>query len=369
MKFKAAHADLAACIQMVHRAVASRSTLPVLSGILITAHEDHLEMVATDHEISIRCTAPAQVEATGSLVLPARYLGDIVRKIPYGDVVLEADDQAARAMITWQRSQFVIHGYAAREYPQLPAVDDAKSLTTTQQVLRDLIRRTNFAVSREDIRPVLTGALLEIDKGDRAGVFATDGYRIAYAQQQGDFAGAAGVAVILPGRALAELARLLEQTEDAVEVSIGSNQVQLTFAGVEFCTRVIDGSFPNCRAVVPKDYRATVTAATEEFLDACERASLVVRDGPQMLMLRLEQDRLRISAQAPEVGSVQEEVAAETSGEALEIAFSGRYLIDALRSIDRERFLLEISGPASPARMRPVGEDDAYHIILPIRLD
>ena len=368
MKFIAAHADLSQAIQIVQRAVATRTTLPVLSGILTSAGTDSVTMVATDHEISIRCSAPAQVEDEGSLVLPARYLGDILRKIPYGDIVCSVDEASVRALLTWQRSQFVIHGFAAREFPQLPPVDGAKAFTIKQQSLRDLIRRTNFAVSREDIRPVLTGALLELN-AQRAAIFATDGYRIAYAHVEGDFASAGDLAVILPGRALAELQRLLEESEDPAEVAVGANQVRLAFAGIEFTTRVIDGTFPNCRAVVPREFRASLVTETEEFLNACDRASLIAREGAQMIRLKLEEGKVRITSQTPEVGSVQEEVSAETSGEPIEIAFSARYLIEALRTVDAERFMLEISGPASPARLRPVGKEDAYHIILPIRLD
>lgn len=368
MKFTAAHADLAQAIQTVQRAVATRTTLPVLSGILTSASDNAVTMVATDHEISIRCSAPAQVEAEGALVLPARYLGDILRKIPYGEIACAVDEASVRALLTWQRSQFVIHGFAAREFPQLPSVDGAQSFTISQQMLRELIRRTNFAVSREDIRPVLTGALLELT-ADRAAIFATDGYRIAYAHVEGDFSSAGELAVILPGRALAELQRLLQDSDDAASVAVGANQVRLGFAGIEFTTRVIDGTFPNCRAVVPREFRATLVTETEEFLNACDRASLIAREGAQMIRLKLEDGRVRITSQTPEVGSVQEEVIGETAGEPIEIAFSARYLIDALRTVDAERFTLEISGPASPARLRPVGKEDSYHIILPIRLD
>ena len=368
MKFEAAHADLAQSITTVGRAVAARTTLPVLSGILATAENEQVVLVATDHEISIRCAAPARVETPGSLVLPARYLGDILRKIPFGDVAFEVDESATRAMLSWQRSQFVIHGFAAREFPQLPQIDGAKTLTLSQTALKELVRRTNFSVSREDIRPVLTGALLEIT-AERAAMFSTDGYRIAYAHHAGEFADCGELSVILPGRALAELARLLGDSEDEVSVAIGPNQVGCELGGIQFTTRVIDGTFPNCRAVIPKEFRATLTAGTEDFLNACDRASLIAREGAQMVMLRLEEGKARISSQTPEVGSVQEEVAAETEGEQLDVAFSARYLIEALRTIDTEQFLLEISGPASPARLRPVGKDDAYHIILPIRLD
>jgi DNA polymerase III subunit beta len=368
MKFTAAHADLAACAQTVQRAVASRTTLPVLSGILTTAGDDRVTLVATDHEISIRCSAPATVPVPGSLVFPARYLGDILRKIPYGDVACEVDETSVRAMLTWQRSQFVIHGFAAREFPQLPEIEGARMFTIGQHALRDLIRKTNFAVSREDIRPVLTGAQVEIT-ATSASVFATDGYRIAHASIEGELGGTGDTTVILPGRALSELGRLLNDSEDPVTVAVGANQVRLDFAGIEFTTRVIAGTFPNCRAVVPKEYRATITAETADFLNACDRASLVAREGAQMIMLRLEEGRVRVNSQTPEIGSVQEEVMANTSGEGLEVAFSARYLIEALRTIDTEQFILEVSGPASPARLRPVGRDDAFHIILPIRLD
>ncbi len=367
MKFIAAQIDLAQAVQTVQRAVTTKSTLPVLAGVLFSASDDHINLVATDHEISISCSAPARVEIPGSVVLPARYVADILRKIPSGEVSCEVDEGAVRALLVWQRSQFVIYGFAAREFPQLPALDGAAAVSVSGRTLRDLIRRTNFAVSRDDIRPVLTGALLEISP-QRIAVFATDGYRIAYAHADGEF-GATTMTVILPGRALGEFLRLLPDGDELVEASIGGNQVHFRASGVEFTTRVIDGTYPNCRAVIPREYRATFEAGTEDFLAACDRASQIAREGVQMVMLKLEEGRIRITSEAPEIGSAQEEVLAQTTGERLEVAFSARYLIEALRATDSDQFILDISGPGSPARLRPVGKDDAFHIVLPIRLD
>jgi DNA polymerase-3 subunit beta len=368
MKFKAAQVDLSQAVQTVQHAVPARPPLPALAGILLTAQDNEVVLVATDHEIGIRCSAPAQVDDPGSIVLPARYLGDIVRKVPAGEVACEVDEPNLRALLVWQRSQFVVYGFAAREFPQLPTVENPRLASLPQRALRDLIRKTSFAVAREDIRPVLTGGYLELS-AERAAIFATDGYRIAYAHVAGDFSAAAGLAVIVPGRALGELLRLLQDSEEPVEAAIGGNQLRFSFGGIEFSSRLIDGSYPNCRAVVPREYRASLTASTEEFLNACDRASLVAREGSQMVMLKLDGQSVQLNSQTPEVGSVQEEVAAQVSGDALEIAFSGRYLIEALRTVDTEQFVLELSGPASPARLRPLGTDDAYHIILPIRLD
>jgi len=368
MKFTASHADFSQTTQIVQRAVAQRTTLPVLSGILMEAQQDKVTLVATDHEISIRCTTPAAVDLPGSAVLPARYLGDILRKIPSGDIRCEVEEQNSRALLLWQKSQFVIHGFPAREFPQLPVIEAPKQCQLSQKNLRDLIRKTNFAVARDDIRPVLTGALLEVTP-EKAAVYATDSYRIAYAAVGGEFDAPSGLTIIVPGRALGELQRLMGDSDDLIDLAVGTNQVRVEFGDVVFTTRVIDGTYPNCKAVVPREYRASLEAETVDFLNACDRASLITREGVPMIILQLAQGRVRISAQAPDVGSVQEEVAADVSGEELECAFSARYLIEALRTVDAQRFLLEISGPASPARLRPVGADDAYHIILPIRLD
>lgn len=368
MKFSAAQIDLTQAVQIVQRAVTTKSTLPVLAGILLTAEDDRVSLVGTDHEISIRCAAPAQVEMPGSVVLPARYVADILRKIPSGEVRCEVEEGNARALLVWQRSQFVIYGFSSKEFPQLPAVDGSRKVEMSGRVLKDLIRRTNFAVSRDDIRPVLTGALLEISP-QRVAIFATDGYRIAYTHVDGEFGGNDDVTVILPGRALGELQRLLPDGDEGVEACIGSNQVLFRAAGIEFTSRVIDGTYPNCRAVIPREYRATLEAATDDFLAACDRASQVAREGMQMVMLRIAEGRVRITSDSPEVGTADEEVAAQTAGERLEIAFSARYLMEALRATDSEQFVLEISGPGSPARLRPVGKDDAFHIVLPIRLD
>jgi len=372
MRFKVAQEHLATGLQLVQRAVATRATVPVLSGILVQTTPEGLALTATDQEIGIRVKLPATVGEEGALVLPAR-LGDIVRKIPFGEIAVETDPANNTAIVTWERSRFVIHGFPAEEFPPLPEPAEASGYTLSKAELRRMVRRTSFAVSHDDSRPVFTGILLTVEDG-KIRFVATDGFRLAVAE--GPIVGAEGEPkgeAILPGRALSEVARVLgEEGDGTVKVSLSENRAffEADREGARVVCRLIEGQFPPYKQVVPKQFVTRVTCATQGFLDACERASLIARDIGQAIKVEINGSTMVISASTPDVGNAREEVPIESQGDTLEIAFNPRYLIEGLRTVETEKLSYEFTGPLSPSCLRPVGEqaDSFTYVVLPMRL-
>lgn len=369
MKFKVVQEQLSNGLQLVQRAVSTRAPMPVLTGILVETTPDGLSLTATDQEIGVRVVIPATVAAEGALVLPSR-LGEIVRKIPFGDISVEGDDTNHTATITWERSRFVIHGFPAAEFPPLPEPSDANGYTLPKNELRRLVRQTGFAVSHDDSRPVFTGVLFVLE-GSSIRLVATDGFRLALAE--GEIAGRNGDAdgeVIIPGRALAEVARVLgEEGDGPVRISLADKRIFFETSRERVVCRLIDGQFPPYKQVIPKQFVTKVTCASQALLDACERASLIAREPGQAVRLEINGSGMVVSASAPEVGNVREEIPIESQGDSLEIAFNPRYLIEGLRNIDSDKVNYEFTGPLSPSCMRPVENEQSFTcIVLPMRL-
>lgn len=370
MKFKVAQEELSNGLQLVQKAVATRPTIPVLSGILVETSPEGLTLTATDQEIGVRITLPAMVAGDGAFVFPSR-VGDIVRKIPFGEISFEVEDANNTVSISWERSRFVIHGYPAAEYPPLPEPPSDSSFTVAKAELRRLIRQTQFAVAHDDSRPVFTGVLTSIADGVLKFV-ATDGFRLALAEGPVEAAAPDLKAdCIVPGRALAEVGRILgEEGDGSVRISLSENRAFFETARERVICRLIEGQFPPYKQVIPQQFVTKLTCATQGLLNACERASLIAHEVGQAVKLQLSGTTLVLSASKAELGNVREEVPVESQGDALEIAFNPRYLIDGLRNIAGEKTLYEFTGPLSPSCMHPADEAEGAftYVILPMRL-
>lgn len=368
MKFTASQIDLSFGLQTVAKAVSSKTTLPILSGILLKADGDRLNLTATDLEIGIECDVAAQVETPGAIVLPARYLTEIVRKIPAPIIQVEVDPRNYTATLRWERSQYTIHGFSPEQYPFLPKANRTLGYKLGQNTLRNMIRQTAFAVSHDETRPVLTGAQLSITDG-HCHLIATDGVRIAYRQTQlADWAdGHENATLVLPGRTLNELFRLLGSTDDqVVTLSVTPTQAFFDLGDVRLVSRLLEGQYPDVLRLVPQSYSTGIQLSAQMLHDACERASLIARDGTGAIKVAIDADHLTITSNTPEVGQVYEELAATISGEPLEIGLNPRFVMDGLRALESDDLLFEFSGNRTPSRMKPAGRDDFLYVVLPI---
>jgi len=370
MKFKVAQENLAGNLQLVQRAAAARPTIPILSGVLVETSSDGLTLTATDNEIGIRLTLPAMIAEDGAFVFPGR-LGDIVRKIPFGEIAFEIDRSNNTANISWGRSRFVIHGYSAAEFPSLPEPGSAPALAVSQTDLCRLIRQTGFAASHDDSRPVFTGVLLVVAEGKLRFV-ATDGFRLALAEASADIpADQTFRDVIIPSRALAEVAHVLgEEGDGPVRIAFSDNRVFFEASHERVVCRLIEGQFPPYKQVIPQSFVTRLGCNTQDFLSACERASLIAHEVGQAVKLEISATTMVISASKPELGNVREEISVESQGDPLEIAFNPRYVIDGLRNISAERMAYEFTGPLSPTCMSPEdGKQNSFtYVVLPMRV-
>lgn len=363
MKFLVAQQDLASGLQVVARAISSKNTLPILGGILINAADGQLTLTATDLEIGIECRVPAKVSLEGSTVLPARHLTDLVRKIPFGDISMEADPRNYRVTILWGRSQYIIHGHSADQFPYLPSTGGASPYSLSQSLLRGILRQTIFAVSHDETRPILTGALFRIS-GETLEVMATDGVRIAFRRDTIASQGS-DASIVVPGRSLNELSRLLSgEDKDTVMIYVTQNQVFFDLGNIRVVSRLLEGQYPDVMRLVPQSYPTTASIRNVDFLEACDRASLLAKDGA--IKLALETERIIVTANTPEVGHVYEEVSSSLHGESLEIGFNARYLIEGLRSCDDEEVAFDLVSNKNPARIRPRNHDNFVYIVLPL---
>ncbi len=366
MRITLDQSSLETAIQVVSRAVSARTTTPVLSGIYIGAQSGGIVFKAYDTEIGIETPAAGKVEREGSIVLPARIMGDIVKSIPHGDITIDANQPNFTATLTWERSEFTIHGLDAGQFPSIPDPASGAGMSVDVDTFKSLIRQTTFATAQNDSRPMLTGVLLEA-AGRELVMVAIDGVRLAQRRAYLSKDGIPETKAILPARGLNEVARLFQPGTDAVSLMVGQGHASFTIGETRVVTRLLEGQFPPYSQIIPKSYVTTVTLKTQEFHDACERAAVVSSDQDNTVHLHLGADRVSISAASPEVGKVREEVDAHMEGEEMEIAFNARLVMEGLRVLESEEVLLRSTGKFSPACIRPVEHENFIYVVMPLR--
>ncbi|MDH7570006.1 MAG: DNA polymerase III subunit beta [Armatimonadota bacterium] len=379
MKVTCARRDLFEGVQTVGRIVSGRSTLPILTHILIQTGEDHLRLLSTDFEVGMELTVPAAVSTGGAVTVPARVLQDLLSSLPDSSVELSVDENNVMH-IGCVRSHYALRGLPAEDFPALPGVQGGRAVELEQRVLKRVINETLFAVSVDETRALLTGALTILANGVIKMV-TTDTHRLAVSVMpvEGlrieDSDGDEGV--IIPARALRELARVLsDEPGNMVQVELTRNQAAFRMEGLVLVSRLIDGQFPNFERVIPKEHQKRLVLNTEEFLAALRRAcSILPRGGSNRVVFQTETEGfLDIRSEAGEVGSAHEQVEVVREGDPIEIAFNGNYLIDMLSITEAESVVLELGGAVSPAVIHPLPTDDTpegrlyQYVVMPMAI-
>lgn len=354
-------------LQSVSRAVATRSTLPILGNVLLEAKNGQLKLVTTDLEIGMTCVVPLDGGEDGAVTVPERIIQDVVSNLSAdADLSISADE---RSLLTVKagKSQYTIHGLPADEFPALPEVPTDTVIVFPAQAIRDLVRKTLFAASTDEGRVILTGCLLTWD-GETATMVATDTHRLAvkHVAVGGQFAHP--ISIIIPSRALQELLRLLGSSDETVEVAVGESQVRFTTGRVQLVSRLIEGQFPAFERVVPQESHKHMVANRQEFYEAVRRASIVARAESNKLILKSEDSTLIITAKTGEVGEAREELTINLEGEAVEIAFNAEYLQDVLGVLDTETVEIGLTGPLNPGLMKAEGEPDYFYVVMPMQM-
>ncbi len=365
MKLSIARSELLEALSVVSKGMSARSTLPILSGILVVAKDGNLTLQSTDLEVSVRLSSPALVEEEGQTVIPGKLLGDIVRSLPEAAVTLETEGD--HALVRCQQSSFTLRTLNPADFPKFPEVAVEKSVTLPSSALAEMVKKVSRAVSRDETRAILTGVLLIIE-GPIVKMVATDSYRLAVFEKVLDAAPAEDVEVVVPGKALDEASRLATSSPE-VKIGISENQIVFEFGETTFVTRRIEGAFPNYKQLIPKDVETTVTISTEEFTAAVKRVSLMaMHNTPLRIGANIEDQTLSLSATTQDVGDASEDLMVKAEGKDVEIAFNHAFLMDGLSSITTELVAVEVQSSLKPGVLKAVGGEDYLYLLMPVRL-
>ena len=360
---------LSAALSMVQRAVALKSPLPALKGILLSVHQDHLEVKATDLEFGIRCMVKASVSEPGEIVLPAKLLTEFVRRLPAGKVELKTDgQQSMKVNITSGKINFDITGFAAEEFPRLPETgDDAAEFSISEGLLKEMLLQTEVAIARDETRRVLTGLLME-NEDEKLKMVSTDGHRLAF--RQADAGIKEDFKAIVPGKVVQELIKTLsDDEEEKVNISINKTDIIFELGGVVISSRLVEGKYPPYQQIIPTEFKTTAKVETKDLASALDRAEVIAREGANNLVkLSLAQGSVAINSVSPDVGVLDDSVDAEIRGEEIEIRFNVRLLLDCLKNIGSQQVNMDFTGPYSPCLVTPLNDNNCLHLVLPVRL-
>jgi len=357
-------------LQAVQNVVGSRTTLPILSNILLRAVDGKLHLTATDLDVTITCGVPANVAVEGAVTLPGKKLFGIVRELVVAEIEMEVDEKGV-ASIRSGASFFKINGMSADEYPPIPQFKQARAVSLPQDKLKAMIRRTSFAASTDESRYVLNGIFFSL-KDNKLILVATDGRRLALCEEELEVAPDNHADFILPTKAINELTRLLQIGGD-VEVKFTENQASFsTRSGTDgsvsavLITKLVDGVYPNYRQVIPAEPLERVPLSREEFLKALRLAEIMTTEKQNSVKLTFSRNQLAITANAPEVGEARQTVAIKYQGKDFAIAFNPGYLMDPLKALDTEEVFFELIDELGPGVLKT--HEPFLYVIMPMRM-
>ena len=364
MKFECEKTLLAAAIDGVSRAITNRAAIPVLQGILLKAEGFALTLTGYDMEMGITTTIECNVLIPGEMVLDAKLFGSMVARMPAGTVHVELDDNGT-AVVRGGVAEFEIPAMLAGEYPVLPNPGAENTMTVKCGMLREMIEKTIYAVSQDDKKPAHTGELFVIEPGSLT-IVALDGYRLAIIQR--DVQCTRDIRIIIPAKTLQELLKIMGGAEDDIKIDANRRYVVFTTNGYTIMSRLIEGEFLNYKSVIPDGCRSKVVVDCKQFIDTIERASLIITERlKNPLRITFAKDKITVRCQTTLGKVVDEFPPVKMEGDAVEIGFNNRYMLEALRNARSERVLLEINGPLSPVKMLPEEGKDFIYLVLPVR--
>ena len=364
MKFECEKTLLTAAIEGVSLAITNRAAIPVLQGILLKAEGFALTLTGYDMEMGITTTIECNVLIPGEMVLDAKLFGSMVARMPAGTVHVELDDNGT-AVVRGGVAEFEVPAMLAGEYPMLPNPGAENTMTVKCGMLREMIEKTIYAVSQDDKKPAHTGELFVIEPGSLT-IVALDGYRLAIIQR--DVQCTRDIRIIIPAKTLQELLKIMGGPDDDIKIDANRRYVVFTTNGYTIMSRLIEGEFLNYKSVIPDGCRSKVVVDCKQFIDTIERASLIITERlKNPLRITFAKDKITVRCQTTLGKVVDEFPPVKMEGDAVEIGFNNRYMLEALRNARSERVLLEINGPLSPVKMLPEEGKDFIYLVLPVR--
>ncbi len=368
MEISVRRSDLAKELHLVQGIVERKNSIPILSNVLAEARSGELRISATDLDVSLLCGCAAQVTAEGGVTLSAKKLYEIVRSLPESEVKLTLEKDAW-TRIRCERSEFRVAGLPREDFPSLPEGRGGRPTAIPAQLLRSLIQRTEFAITAEDARYYLAGALLILEK-DSLAMVATDGHRLAWAQRTADLK-AEPVRVLVPRKAITELARLMDEIGPEEPVGFQRSDSHLIFSagGRTLASKMVEAQFPAFEKVIAVTGDKKLAVGREALLDAIRRVSLLSSERGRAIRLSVEPGKLELSASSPDLGEAHEELSVDYAGEGTAIGFNAQYLVEFLQVVGTEQVQLELRDAESQGLFRPVGNDDGEYryVVMPMR--
>jgi DNA polymerase-3 subunit beta len=372
MKCTVSPSALSSALGLASRAVSPRSTLPVLSNVLLETESGGLRVTATNLDLTISVLVPATVLEEGRITVPARLLAEYVASLDETPCTMEVEERAQVLRLSTVAQRTNLHGIDAVEFPPVPARETEAAVEVDAARFQQAVSQTSVAASGDEQTPVLTGVLLQLE-GARLTMVATDRHRLAVKSLDVEVReeSATRGSVIVPARHLAEVARAVNPARPKIGIAFGENRNQVFFSlrDVEIASRLIEGNYPNYTQVIPAHSATRVVLPTVVLVRSARTASVLARDAANPLRLRAAAGELEIRAQTAEVGDHDAPLTAVVEGDEVQVSFNSRYLLDALQAIDSEEVELGFNGPLQPAAFRPHGrEDDFLTVIMPVRV-
>ena len=363
MKIKVAQRELSKHINIAQKGISTRTTLQILDGILLETVKDKLKLTGTDLEISIETFLDCEVFEEGSIVVNSRIFGDIIKKLPDAPVSIEVENNNIN--IKCENSEFNIAGNPGEDYPDLPLVVEKDSFKLPMDIFKGIIRQTVFATTQDETRPSLTGVLAEIDNNNISFV-ALDGYRLALKKLPTQ--SSLDTKMIIPGRSLNELNKILEEKEDDLKISISPSHTIFNIGNTIVYSRLLEGQFFNYKDIIRQDHKTSVIVKRKDFQNSLERASLLAKEEKANLVKLSILDNKVIIKSNSEIGNVYEEIESQQNGEDLNIAFNSRYLLEGIKTIESEEIQLNFMGSLNPCIIQGIDDDSYTYLVLPVRL-
>ncbi len=368
MKLVVSKEALQSSLQVIQGIVGSKSTMPILSHMLLEAGDTGITISATDLDIAVKEPLEAEVEEKGSVCVPAKKLYEIVREAPAEKLTLESLENNW-ITLTGGRSKFKLAGLTGDDFPAFPEISEGESIVFDSLVLKDMIARVIYATGESDARYTLNGIMFHLNPADSSmTVIGTDGHRLSVIKKP--FSG--GISeerkVIVPKKAAAEVRKLTESYEGDLKISFNKNHVVFIFGEIVLISRLIEGSYPNYEQVIPKNNEKTMTAVRDDILGAVKRAAIIGGERTFPVKMELKDETAYFSSNNPDIGEVNEQVAVQYSGEPITVGFNARYMIEALQNLPGDEILMEMQDALIPAIIKQAGSDDYCCVIMPMRI-
>ena len=372
MKLTIERSALLNALSHVQNVVERRNTIPILSNILIEASKGNVRFTATDLDIEAVDNADAKVSSEGAVTAPAGTLFDVVRKLPAGaDVALELNPENRQLSIVSGRSEFSLPTLPASDFQTMVPDEDATTFSIEAAELRRLIDKTRFAISTEETRYYLNGVYLhtaETDKGRKLRTVATDGHRLALCETDAPKGAEDLDGVIVPRKAVAEVRRLIDASDDDVTISVSDTKIMFSSGRAQLTSKLIDGSFPDYARVIPKGNDKALVIDNKQFEAAVDRVSTVSAERSRSIKLSLSEGKLALAVSSAETGAGHEEIECEYSDQDMDIGFNAKYLLDVTAQIEAEDARFLFNDPASPALVLDPGDESAQYVLMPLRV-